>query len=201
MSKARWAIVFSLLMVALLQWGGKAWAQVLADSNAQYMVPRYPSAIKAVKSVDDLMPYARVLVQRKTSTRGTGFGVVKKGNAVMIVAPLDADDMVLEALRRALDERGVKPYIFRGHELVGVSKEDAEALATAQRARRGPAAQEPLIKNGYMEGVNWVQRIGAGNQVAVKWLAKQNPVLIGSESVRPFTRFCSRSTASTCSKA
>ena len=179
MSKTQWVMV-SFLMVALFQGGSIAWAQVLADANVQYPAPRFPSTAKLATSVDQLMPYARALAQRKTTTRGTGFGTIKRGNAVMLIVGQSADDMALEAIRRALDERGVKTVIFRTYELAGVGKEDMEALEAARGGGGSDAdSRDPYTpsRNGYTEATNWVRGIGGGNGAGVAWLKKQNPDL------------------------
>jgi hypothetical protein len=183
MSKTRWATV-SLLSVALFQFGSIAWAQVLADANGQYPAPRFPSTAKIGKSVDELMPYARALSRSKTTQRGAGFGDVKSGEAVILMVANNDDPMVIDALRRALEERGVKPLVFHSYDLAGVSKADFDALVAARGPGFGgggafgadPNSREPAQKNGSNEGVNWVRGLGRNGE-GMAWLKKQNPEL------------------------
>ena len=69
------------------------------------------------------MPFARAAA-RQTGGR-TPLGLVEKGTAALIVAEVGADPMVMQAIKRAYEERGVKTYIVGEHELLGVNKEEA----------------------------------------------------------------------------
>src|SRR5438874_10260980 len=92
-----------------------------ADSNApaaaqagangeKYPAPRWPSYFKAPKTVDELMPAARLLVRNQSGLQGKGMGILKAGDKVLIVAADEGDPMVIEAIRKALVERQITPY-------------------------------------------------------------------------------------------
>src|SRR5215471_3015939 len=89
----------------------------------KYPEPRWPSYFKPPKSVDDLMPAARLLVRNQSGLQGKGMGILQPGESVMIVAANDADPMVLEAITRALGERKITPHIKMTYELLGETKE------------------------------------------------------------------------------
>jgi hypothetical protein len=127
-------------------------------------------------TVEDLMPYARIIAQAKTSQRGAGFGIVRRGESLMLIPDLGFDPRPIEALRRALEERGVKVLVLYDYELAGVSKADAEALRDAREAQRGEVAKWPLMQNGWMEGVGWWRGLGR-NLEGVAWLKQKNPEL------------------------
>ena len=61
------------------------------------------------------MPYARAAV-RQTGGR-TPLGLVEKGTAALIVTEVNADPMIMQAIKRAFEERGVKLYIVPENEL------------------------------------------------------------------------------------
>ena len=68
--------------------------------------PRFPSYVRPPKSIDDVMPFARAAV-RQTGGR-TPLGLVEKGQTVAIFTEPEAEEMVLQAIKRAYEERGVK---------------------------------------------------------------------------------------------
>src|SRR5918996_2533234 len=103
--------VFLLSMVSV------AFASLLSGAeNTKYPAPRFPSYLKPPKSIDDVMPFARAAV-RQTGGR-TPFGLVEKGMTTLIVTEISADAMVLQAVKRAFEERGVKVYIVAENELL-----------------------------------------------------------------------------------
>src|SRR5437870_9961996 len=106
-------LLFSLVLVSPLG----------AAEKANYPAPRFPSYLKPPKSIDDIMPFALAAV-RQTGGR-TPLGLVEKGTAALIVTEVGADPMVMQAIKRAYEERGVKTYIVGEHELLGVNKEEA----------------------------------------------------------------------------
>lgn len=88
-----------------------------AEKNA-YPAPRFPSYTKAPKSVDEVMPYARAIARQTTGLQG-GVGILKDGESVALVLTATAEDLVVQALKRAVEERGVKVHLLNDYELVG----------------------------------------------------------------------------------
>ena len=88
--------------------------------------PAFPSYLKRPNSVEGLMPQARAAV-RQTAGR-VPLGLVDPGKTVLIVVGEIRDSrpdmMVQEAIRRALEERGVKAIILTVWELLGLSDAD-----------------------------------------------------------------------------
>ena len=74
--------------------------------SAKYPAPRFPSYLRPPKSIDDIMPFARAAV-RQTGGR-TPLGLIEKGMATLIVTEVNADPMVMQAIKRALEDRSVK---------------------------------------------------------------------------------------------
>jgi hypothetical protein len=70
------------------------------------------------------MPFARAAV-RQTGGR-TPLGLVEKGMGALIVTEVVADAMVMQAIKRAYEERGVKVYIVSEDELLGINREEAQ---------------------------------------------------------------------------
>src|SRR5205809_7812905 len=82
--------------------------------SAKYPAPRFPSYLRPPKSIDDIMPFARAAV-RQTGGR-TPLGLVEKGMATLIVTEVNADPMVMQAIKRTFEERGVKIYVVPENE-------------------------------------------------------------------------------------
>ena len=99
------------------------------SSATKYPEPRFPSYLKKPKSVDEILPYARALARTKSGYEGKGMGVVNKGETVLLIPSVSAEPMVLEAIVRALKERGIQVLV----------KFDP-ALSFSQRAREGAQA-------------------------------------------------------------
>jgi hypothetical protein len=89
-------------------------------------------------------------------------GILETGDLVALITSAGADDMVVDAIRRALDERGVKAQIWPEYELAGVSRQDALALMKAR--------QTYTSENGFMEEVSWIERQFPDAAAATKWL-------------------------------
>src|SRR5262249_13139742 len=107
--------------------GVSATARAGATGGEKYPDPRWPSYFKTPTSVDDLMPAARALVRNQSGLQGEGMGILSSGESVLIVAANDADPMVLDAISRALTERKITPFIKYTYEMIGQSKEQADA--------------------------------------------------------------------------
>src|SRR6185369_3396594 len=138
-----------------------------AAEQAKYPAPRFPSYLKPPKSIDDIMPYARAAV-RKTGGR-TPLGLAEKGQTVAIFTEPKADEMVLQAIKRAYEERGVKIQMIPESQLLGVTKE--EALKAVKTLRWFTSEQ------GYMEAHRWILNAFADPSLPKKWLKEKRPDL------------------------
>jgi hypothetical protein len=94
-----------VLLALLAGWTNGEYA--LAAEKSPYPPPR-PSYLKPPKSIDEVLPFARAAV-RQTGGR-TPLGLVEKGT-VLIVTDSIAEDMVMQAIKRAHEERAVKAQI------------------------------------------------------------------------------------------
>ena len=81
---------------------------VFGAEKSSYPAPRFPSYTKAPKSVEEVMPYARAIARQTTGLQGDGFGILKDGESVGLVLTSTAEDLVVQAIKRAIEERGVK---------------------------------------------------------------------------------------------
>src|SRR5204862_3940770 len=136
---------------------------VRSAEQAKYPAPRFPAYLKPPKSIDDIMPYARAAV-RQTGGR-TPLGLVEKGTAALIVTEINADPMIMQAIKRAFEERGVKLYIVPENELLGISKEDALKAFQSSRWYTG--------EQGYMEVRHWLDDLFIDSEVPKKWLKER----------------------------
>ena len=138
--------------------------------SSRYTPPRFPSYLKPPKSIDDVMPFARAAV-RQTGGR-TPLGLVEKGMSVLIVTEVRADPMVMQAIKRAYEERGVKVYLASEHELLGVNKEEAIKAIGATRWYTS--------EQGYMEISHWLDDLFIDSEVPKKWLKERRPDLFNA---------------------
>ena len=130
-----------LAVVIALSWSGMSSS---ADKTT-YPPPRFPSYTKAPKSIDEVMPYARAIARQTTGLQGDGFGILKDGESVALVLTATAEDMVVQAIKRAIEERGVKVNLLYEYELVGVSRADAAEL---RKARRQFSSEQAIWRRG-----------------------------------------------------
>lgn len=137
--------------------------------KAPYPAPRFPSYTKAPNSVDEVMHYARSIARQTTGLQGEGFGILKQGETVALVTEATAEDMVVEAIKRAIEERGVKVQILRDYELVGVSRVDAADLRKARR--------QFTSEQGYTEARRWIDTRFPDPEAPKKWLKERRPDL------------------------
>jgi hypothetical protein len=142
---------------------------VCGAEQAKYPPPRFPSYTKAPKSVEEMMPYARAIARQTTGLQGEGFGILKQGEAVALVVEATADDMIVDAIKRAIEERGVKVQILHDYELAGVSRADAAELRKAH--------QRFTSEQGYMEARQWIEERFADPEAPKKWLKERRPDL------------------------
>ena len=139
----------------------------IGGEKGKYPPPRFPSYVKPPKSIEDVMPYARAAV-RQTGGR-TPLGLVEKGMTIAIFTEPAADEMILQAIKRAYEERGVKCQIVPEHVLLGVSKEEA---LKAVKASHWYTSEE-----GYMEAHRWITQRFPNPDVPKKWLRERRPDL------------------------
>src|SRR5687767_11706693 len=97
--------------------------------------PAFPSYLKKVNSVDELMPQARAAV-RQTGGR-TPLGLVLPGKTLLIVVGEIREPkpnfMVQEAITRAMKERGANAVVATTWDLLGVAEKDYSAVREALR--------------------------------------------------------------------
>src|SRR5688500_849478 len=157
--------MISLIAIAIILVGSSQMTD--AAESKKYPAPRFPSYVTPPKSIEAVMPFARAAV-RQTGGR-TPLGLVEKGQTVAIFTEPMAEDMILQAIRRAYEERGVKVQIVPENQLLGVSKEEA---MKAVKANRWFTSEQ-----GYMEVRAWLlQRFGDA-EVPKKWLKERRPDL------------------------
>ncbi len=118
------------------------------------------------------MPYARAIARQTTGLQGDGFGILKDGESVALVLTATAEDMVVQAIKRAIEERGVKVNLLYEYELVGVSRADAAEL---RKARRQFSSEQ-----GYMEARRWIDERFADPEAPKKWLKERRPDIYDS---------------------
>src|ERR1043166_8397868 len=102
-------------------------------AESKYSQPRFPSYLKTPKSIDEIIPFARAVARQTTGLQGEGLGSLSSGEAVALVVEPSSEEMVVEAIRRAMDERGVKLHVLASYELVGVARSDALEAIKARR--------------------------------------------------------------------
>jgi hypothetical protein len=99
-----------------------------------YAAPRYPKYLRTVTSVDPLMPAAR-MAARQIGGR-TPLGLLKSGEHVLLVVPDVQDKLVLEAVKRALEERSIKVSTVFNYQLQGLTERQAQENREALKAWR-----------------------------------------------------------------
>src|SRR5262249_27044406 len=120
-------------------------------------------------TVDEILPSVRALVRNKSGFQGGGLGIVNKGEKIGLVVSAEAEELVIQAIQKALEERGVKSVVLHDYELVGVSKEDVLAL---RKLRENYTAEQ-----GYLEAAGWIEFVWPNPEVPKKWLKQQRPDL------------------------
>lgn len=150
--------LMSAVVVALGLAGTQAQGQ--GDARNALPAPSFPK-LKTPKAVADIMPAARAAARNESGFLGYGFGEVKPGETVILVTAETAPDadLYLEAIITALKERKVNPILMREHEILGVSTEDARALALARD--NGKSASE----TGWTEGCQFFREGGPKKSV------------------------------------
>jgi hypothetical protein len=161
----------SWLLILLVSGLASAQAPAQKAAPSAYPMPRFPRYLKPAKSVEDLMPKARAFVRLKQGTHGVGMGTFDRGDTILLVIDVTAQPFALEAIRGALEERGIKVIVKTEAEMVGLTLKDAQDY---RRATAIPSAQK-----GYLEARNyWIDdfpRVFAHPEVAKEWLHKRRP--------------------------
>ncbi len=138
----------------------------LQQATEKYPDPRFPSYLKAPKSVDEALPFARTAV-RQTGGR-TPLGLVRSGQTVLLVLPNQSEDIVIEAIKRAYEERGVKVQTVGTWELKGLTRE--------QEAQQTKAEEWWTQEQGFMEVLGWFRAFPDQAKV-LEWLKRTYPDL------------------------
>jgi hypothetical protein len=149
--------------------GASASAPAGAQPNEKYPEPRWPSYFKPPKSADDLMGAARTLVRNQSGLQGKGMGILQPGESVLIVVANDGDPMVLEAIKRALEERKITPYIKFTYEMIGQTKQQADA----DRANRTKGQQ--IEHAGIYQASSWITGQFPNPDQPKAWLKQRKP--------------------------
>jgi hypothetical protein len=157
---------FSALIVVAAACGTRQPAQRLAVT---YPEPRFPSYLKPPASVEDVLPHVRPLARNKIGFQGNGLGIARPGDTVAFILAPTAEAMIVEAVKRAMEERGVKVNLVPEYEVAGVSREDAAAF---EKARRTFTSEQ-----GYMEATWWVEANFHDPDAVKSWLKGRRPDL------------------------
>ena len=134
-----------------------------------YPEPRFPSYLKPPSSIEEVMPYVRPLVRARRGLQGAGLGIIEKGETALFVVSTDAEDMIVNAVVKGMEERGAKVVVKRDYELAGIPQEEAIAY---RKARRTYTSEQ-----GYMEAANWVDANFPKPEKAKAWLKQRRPDL------------------------
>ncbi len=138
-------------------------------SAGNYPEPRFPSYLKPPASIDEVMPFVRPLVRTRTGLQGAGLGIIEKGETVLFVVSTDAEDMIVNAVVKGMEERGAKVVVKRDYEIAGIPKEEA---IDYRKSRRTYTSEQ-----GYMEAANWVDANFPRPDEAKAWLKQRRPDL------------------------
>src|SRR5918911_3864573 len=135
----------------------------------KYPEPRFPSYLKPPGSIEEVLPHVRPLARNKIGFQGNGLGIAQQGDTVAFILSATAEDMIVQAVKRAMEERGVKVNLVPEYEVAGVSREDAAAF---EKARRTFTAEQ-----GYMEATWWVETNFHDPASVKEWLKGRRPDL------------------------
>lgn len=155
-----------------LGWNPRARA---ATPPGNYPAPRWSSYLKEPKAAAELLPQARALAHNKSafggSSPGVALGMLNSGDEILAVTDTTADALTVEAMGRALEERGIHCHFIPDYQLAGVSRDDAELLRQKTEIRSA--------NDGYMEAkYYWIERVWADPEAAKAYLRKVNPALL-----------------------
>jgi hypothetical protein len=169
-ARAAWSLLVGALSVAGASCGKTTPSAVDGPTGAEpYPEPRYPSYLKPPSSIEEVLPHVRPLVRNKTGFQGAGLGIAKAGETVTFVLGPDADDLIVRAVKQAMEERGVHVNLVHEYEMVGVSREDAMEY---RKIRRSYTSEQ-----GYMEAATWVESNFPQPEAVKTWLKDRRPDL------------------------
>jgi hypothetical protein len=97
-----------------------------------YPAPRFPKYLRTVTSVEPLMPSARLAV-RQIGGR-TPLGLIRSGEHVLLAVPDRQDRLVVDAIKRALEERGAKVTVLFNAQAQGFTDRQARENREAEKA-------------------------------------------------------------------
>ncbi len=171
MTKIAAKIVLALFCALVLAAGACGRGQSSAERAAavRYPGPRYPSYLKPPASIEEVLPHVRPLARNKIGFQGNGLGIAQPGETVAFILAPTAEDMIVQAVKQAMEERGVKVNLVPEYEVAGVSREDALAY---EKARRTYTSEQ-----GYMEAATWVEVNFPDPDAAKAWLKGKNPAV------------------------
>ena len=138
-----------------------------------FPAPAFPSYLKKPNSVEELMPQARAAA-RQTGGR-TPLGLALPGKTMLIIVGEVRDAkpnfMVQEAIKRALEERGVKVQLVTTWDLLGISEAQFQEVRNALR--------EFTIADGQRELESFFTSTGQmiDPQKAREWVREKDPEL------------------------
>lgn len=138
--------------------------------KGEYPEPRYPSYLKRPKTVEDVMPFARAAV-RQIGGRSP-LGLVNPGQTVLLITTPRSEEMLLQAIKKAYEERGVKVQFLSENEACGVSKEEAQELSDFKSY-----SDDNHI--GLAEADRWFDKWDP-KEAVVNWLKERRPDLYKS---------------------
>src|SRR5262245_55836201 len=143
--------------------------------------PAFPSYLKKPESIEQLMPAARAAARQPAGR--TPLGLVDPGKTLLIVVGLlmgaNPDLTVQAAMKRAIEERGVKCIILTSWELLGISHEEYLEL------RRG--VRTSTIADGQRELEFFFTITGAmpDPHKGREWVRQQDPELYAATWPEP----------------
>ena len=133
-----------------------------------YPAPRFPSYLSAPKDVADIMPVARRLVRETQGLQGGGLGVARPGDTVALITNIASEDIYVEAIKRAYQERGITALSMPDYALVGLTREQAQKAREAIRpftGKDGAAAEIRL----------WIENMFPKPDETKAWLKANHP--------------------------
>jgi hypothetical protein len=95
-----------------------------ATAAEGYAAPRYPKYLRTVTTVEPLMPSARLAAQQIGGR--TPLGLLKSDEHVLLVVPDVQDKLVLDAVKRALEERRITVSVVYNYQLQGLTERQAQ---------------------------------------------------------------------------
>lgn len=139
------------------------------SADPSYPEPRFPSYLKSPGSLEDVLPHVRPLAKARHGLQGAGLGIIEKGESVLFVVSSGAEDLIVNAVVKAMEERGVTVDVKRDYELVGIPKDE---MLQFDETRRSYTSEQ-----GYMEAANWVESNFPDPTAAKAWLKGRRPDL------------------------